>query len=116
MSVSPCFRKGDVGDWHFETFMKLELYDNTGRKNALNSMIEGAVSFFNFFCGECEVVDTPDGKDINVGGIEVGSYGVRTFRDKTWVYGTGVALPRITQVKKLMQARGIASVKVYRMP
>ena len=40
--------------------------------------------------------------DIEVDGVEVGSYGIREYKcgDKiyTWVYGTGVALPRFSKV------------------
>jgi len=30
--------------------------------------------------------------------IELGSYGARTFENFTWSYGTGLALPRTTNV------------------
>jgi hypothetical protein len=39
---------------------------------------------------------TPEGIDLVLNGIEVGSYGVRTVGNRTWTYGTGLALPRFT--------------------
>jgi hypothetical protein len=39
---------------------------------------------------------TPDGIDLMLNGIEIGSYGVRTVGKRTWTYGTGLALPRFT--------------------
>lgn len=35
--------------------------------------------------------------DLTLAGIEVGSYGVRTFRGKAYIYGTALALPRFQQ-------------------
>lgn len=35
--------------------------------------------------------------DLMLGGIEVGSYGIRTFRGRAYIYGTALALPRFHQ-------------------
>jgi hypothetical protein len=42
-------------------------------------------------------VKTDVGYDLEINGIEVGSYGRREVGDFTWVYGTGLALPRFSQ-------------------
>ena len=34
--------------------------------------------------------------DISLNGIEVGSYGYRTYAGHHWIFGTGLALPRMT--------------------
>ena len=49
---------------------------------------------------EIEIVEYLFGsssKDININGVEVGSYGCRNFEGNIVQYGTGLALPRITQ-------------------
>lgn len=96
-SVSPCFRAGEIGDFHQETFMKLELHrtDDVSTE-ALIAMLEGALAFFR------SRTETPvrvtqiadDEFDVEINDIEVGSYGRRKAFGRTWLYGTGLALPR----------------------
>ena len=38
----------------------------------------------------------PEIGDLHVGGIEVGSYGIREFKGFRWAYGTGLAEPRFS--------------------
>ena len=40
---------------------------------------------------------TREGVDLVLAGIELGSYGIRTFNEKPYLYGTALALPRFTQ-------------------
>lgn len=100
---TPCFRaESEYGDIHLPYFMKVELIHVSGGKDQLSQMIQTASNFFENYCGvRCSVVEMPDGSYDLVGeksGVELGSYGVRRWKDFTWVYGTGVAEPRTSQV------------------
>ena len=35
-----------------------------------------------------------------INGIEYGSYGIRYFENKYYIYGTGIALPRASKILK----------------
>ncbi len=43
---------------------------------------------------EVEIVATDEGWDLEVNGIEVGSYGFRQSGGRRWACATGLALPR----------------------
>jgi hypothetical protein len=104
VACSPCFRVEDATDgWHFPTFMKVELYRNDRTDaQALYDMITDAehvmkVSRTDVWCSLDRRV-TSDGVDLEVNGIEVGSYGIRNLGNGfRWVFGTGIALPRFSQ-------------------
>jgi hypothetical protein len=96
MACSPCFRPDTIDEFHQEQFVKLELYNDVETSDAdLQSMIREARSFFARH-GEAKIEETVEGWDITIAGIEVGSYGRRRHDDTTWLYGTGVALPRLS--------------------
>jgi hypothetical protein len=68
-------------------------------------MAHEALSFYNH--PAARIVDTPAENseyniDIVINGIEVGSYGLRVLNltGFIWIYGTGLALPRMTQAIK----------------
>jgi hypothetical protein len=115
-SISPCFRDNEEDDLHFCDFMKLELCivnPSSGMESraGLAQMISTCLRFFDkeydrpFDYEQStrpKVVRTKDGFDIEANGIELGSYG---FREVTisgitnrWIYGTGLAEPRFSQV------------------
>jgi elongation factor P--beta-lysine ligase len=104
VACSPCFRNEPVlDDLHHKHFMKVELYATLrDHEAACERLIADA---YDFFCGYIfkkyiTRVETNDGFDLEIGGIEIGSYGVRHYQndthDLTWVCGTGVAEPRFT--------------------
>lgn len=121
--ATPCFRPfDDLKDGiHFPTFFKVELIEYFGNTQPIHkdiafkidSMIEKVVSFMENILGKeneeliiesivdedrvgcssfcCLDLITPVTK------IELGSYGFRTAsKIGSWIYGTGVALPRLT--------------------
>jgi seryl-tRNA synthetase len=103
LAVSPCFRRDTVDELHQQTFMKVELHQTDNISNeALHGMIEKARAFFRRCVGplDIQLVGTPEGWDIEVEGVEVGSYGRRTHGDRTWLYGTALALPRLSIVRQ----------------
>lgn len=100
-ALTPCFRNEIYDDLHFPYFMKLELisYQPEDPQKELLEMVRLAYEFLenDFSSGESlpiSTVETSEGFDIEIGGIEVGSYGIRTHGEHLWVYGTGLAEPR----------------------
>jgi hypothetical protein len=99
VTLTPCFRHEVYDSLHLPYFMKVELIeagDTSGRW--LDWMIETAIQLFEHYIG-VEVVLTPIGFDLVAKGtlIELGSYGRRRFGPYQWLYGTGLAEPRLSQ-------------------
>lgn len=92
VGVSPCFRGDERSTVRQKTFMKVELW--------APPFTEVSADAWEFFKEEGAVVNrvtTPNGKDLYVAGLEVGSYGHRTSGEISWTYGTGLAEPRFSQ-------------------
>ena len=103
VAASPCFRDDDVDELHQRTFFKVELIDFsegvvTDWGDRLQKMAEEALSFYkSIYQGrDAEIVPTAQGLDIEFKGVELGSYGYRSFRRFHWIYGTGFAEPRFS--------------------
>jgi len=106
---TPCFRDEPVHDeLHQGAFLKVEWFVPFPKDpgNELQALLEiQKVVFISMaqMVGvdldtakagiEVEQTDT-HAYDINVGGIEIGSYGLRYFMGGIYLYGTGLALPR----------------------
>lgn len=117
MAAGPCFRYEKEHDYlHQQYFFKVELihllepqkYPDGSWKplslmqehpgQALSYCLGAAVKFFNTQTSTpAALVDTKIGFDLELHGIEIGSYGIRNHGPHTWVYGTGVAEPRFSQ-------------------
>ena len=107
--VTPCFRDEQIHDGlHHQYFIKNELIwvlepwkpGHTVYNDILDMIIKDARDFFNAY-GNTVVIDSPlnnaeGNQDIEINGIEVGSYGYRSYEDFHWIYGTGCAEPRLT--------------------
>jgi len=101
--VTPCFRDEKINDGlHHQYFVKNELIWVVDKYYGiyLDIMIRDAQDFFNSYA-TAKVVDSPLDNaifnyDIEINGIEVGSYGYRTYENFHWIYGTGCAEPRLT--------------------
>lgn len=105
VAATPCFRDDDPDELHQRYFFKVELVHVLRALDAPASMalaeeivFGDALAFFRRIAPSraLTVVRTPGGRDIQLGGVEVGSYGCRSFRGHRWVYGTGFADPRFT--------------------
>lgn len=100
-AITPCFRDEVEDEWHQKNFMKLELF----QKGWLhNYFISTALEYFSRYTNGLEIIEFDPTKrewnfDIELGGIEVGSYGIRSYADGKfeWTYGTGLAEPRFTK-------------------
>jgi hypothetical protein len=101
-AVSPCFRRDYPDDIHSRWFVKLELFKMINQDGPLDSMNEFIEDARTFFCGitQDESVEkfydaSTQSVDLMHHNLELGSYGYRTLSNGiTWVYGTGLALPR----------------------
>jgi hypothetical protein len=98
---------------HHLYFVKLELIETDPSEEKLQNMIEVAQKFYDneLPAGlNTKVIQTDESEqafDIvdPVFGIELGSYGIRSYRELSWVYGTGVALPRLNTVINKLRRR-----------
>jgi hypothetical protein len=96
VACTPCFRVEPTTDDRYQPwFMKVELFDNTG-EDVSGMMLNDAHIFMSAYAKNwLSIVETPIGQDLELNGIEVGSYGFRSHPDYgSWSYGTGLALPR----------------------
>jgi len=100
-ATTPCFRDEAHDELHSPYFLKTELFDSI-----LPPTVEGVLSVledaFLFLSRYREVRIEQQGElswdivDAETG-VELGSYGVRRIPGHSWIYGTGVALPRLQQ-------------------
>jgi len=104
VAAGPCFRDEEVvDDVHRPAFMKVELIHVLERRErspaarALD-LAHDALGFFRSVAGadRCTLQATGEGYDVELNGLELGSYGLRTMGDHLWAYGTGCAEPRLS--------------------
>lgn len=105
VAVSPCFRDEVEDEVHHRHFMKVELMvvhefplSEHGFQVSEFEVLSVARKFMH---GEARkdpvILQTPEGLDLELGGLEVGSYGYRKKGKVSWTYGTGLAEPRFSQ-------------------
>lgn len=114
MSVSPCFRNDIEDYYHQQEFMKLELIYFSNYEIIKEEIQYQIIKRFvlNFIIkklkiktSDIAILETKDNnsiysEDILINGIEYGSYGIRQFQGKYYIYGTGIALPRASKILK----------------
>ena len=101
-STAPCFRwEAEFDTYHLPFFYKLELYDATADSTAMFAMISLAKQLFSRLGVDAQVEPLSDGSIdlVDTRGVELGSYGIRHVNSFSWVYGTGIALPRFSQCR-----------------
>lgn len=105
-AITPCFRhEGVLDKFHQEYFMKVELIETQiVNEIMLEDVVDDARKLFSKYI-ECDVVMNIDDTCITgysydietrYGGIELGSYGIREHDSFKWVFGTGLAEPRLS--------------------
>jgi len=115
VAVTPCFRDSQPVDaLHQPYFMKVELFEPIWdgaecytRDKKPAQLFHDAGQFFASEGALPQSEETDEGIDWTVGGIEVGSYGLRVYDDFGWLFGTGLAEPRFSQALK-QQRRHLA--------
>lgn len=102
VACTPCYRVEPVHSVLYQPyFMKVELFDNRGKDTYAN-VIDDARAFFKGLGVDPVPVTTDIGIDLELDGIEIGSYGIREHPDfGKWSYGTGLALPRFSVAQAL---------------
>jgi hypothetical protein len=103
--ITPCFRIEDrYDDLHHPYFMKLELINTDATTKNLRQMILDARGFFQKYTDVAIEQTGPDTYDIvdRDQGIELGSYGFREFNGRRFIYGTGLALPRLDMARSVI--------------
>lgn len=113
MSVSPCFRNEPEDYFHQQEFIKLELiyfsdieiYRDTQYDIFRELVVSFIIKKLKIKTADIVILETKDknsiySEDILINGIEYGSYGIRQFQDKYYIYGTGIALPRTSKILK----------------
>jgi hypothetical protein len=115
---SPCLRDEAVLDeLHQHGFMKAEWYVplvNDGVGKALGELIRRQRELFIDLANidgtnevDISIVRTGEYQlDIELAGVEIGSYGRRTFKGRQYLYGTALALPRFNIA--LQRLRGLS--------
>lgn len=102
-SISPCFRGEEKTlEGHTQlSFMKLELFAPVGdfqnEEDLTERLVKDARQFMKAEGAKVTVRPVNDlCCDLDLNGIEVGSYGSRSVETLTWAYGTGLAEPRFS--------------------
>lgn len=97
MSAGPCFRFADANrsPLHHPYFFKVELFKADSVE--FEELMYDAGKFFRQYTATLGRVNTEQGYDYEMNGIEIGSYGFRSVDQFSWSYGTGLAEPRFTQ-------------------
>lgn len=97
-SVTPCFRADNYDKLHQPWFMKLELFHYSSNENDLMNMLQLVKHFYEQQTTlPVNIKQTGNHcYDLEINNIEVGSYGFRKVEDYTFIYGTGLALPRFS--------------------
>ena len=107
VALTPCFRhEAQYNDLYQPYFMKVELIHVGAGPDDVEPVLFDALTFLNQEAWSMERMLAPvqpvsfmDGSiDLQLNGIEVGSYGYREFRRRNlkWIYGTGLAEPRFS--------------------
>lgn len=106
-TITPCFRFENFDFLHTKYFIKNELIKTDSvTYDDLWNIIKTALKFFELFFdkNDLNIINTGENKfDINYKQYELGSYGIRTceFLPDGWIYGTGCAEPRTSNILKL---------------
>lgn len=94
MMITPCERDEVEDRLHLGIFLKVELISTVKTEYEI---LKDASDFLSDNHIGNIWVETDEGFDLEVNGIEVGSYGVREYLGYSIKFGTGVAFPRLTQ-------------------
>lgn len=111
VAATPCFRDEPEDHLHKKHFFKVELIQLCAQpllvdiSECVRYMVKDVLGFYDTLIkvpsGSLQptyMQPTSEGWDIMCKGVELGSYGYRSYWDLHWVYGTGYADPRFTYV------------------
>lgn len=104
MAFSSCFRNEKETTTNFKHFHKLELFVNLNKykdiiltDEDITDMAKISAKFFEKFLKKVRVIKTGQMEYdiVDNEGLELGSYGYRRYKSFNWLYGTGLAEPRL---------------------
>jgi seryl-tRNA synthetase len=107
VALTPCFRDEGAArdDLHALYFIKVELYSTLPDIVQDGERHDLCLHARNFMESRTALpirsVSTEDGIDLEINGIEVGSYSRRSFGGISWTCGTGLAEPRFSMATAL---------------
>ena len=102
VGLTPCFRDETIDELHRNYFMKVELINTEHvTEYDLQMMLNVALVFHQKYI-DCKIIQLEDNTYdiVSLNGIELGSYGIRKYKDLEWIYGTGCAEPRLSIATK----------------
>ena len=104
-TITPCFREEPFDKTHTKYFIKNELMiTDDVSEDSLFYVVGICKQFYEKELGtKVEFVKTDIGIDLEVNGIEIGSYGIRSCEYLDWIYATGLAEPRFTFIKNMIK-------------
>lgn len=107
MTITPCFRDEPFDHTHTKYFIKNELIiTDEVTEEMLKSVVSTCKQFFETeLVTKVDIVKTDEGYDLEVNGIEIGSYGIRSCEYLKWIYATGCPEPRMTSVKNMIDTK-----------
>lgn len=108
VATTPCFRDDFEDAYHYKYFMKTELmWSGEVGDTELKYVLSLCYNFISTLCSvnDLQIIKTPEGYDIELHGIEVGSYGIREYEGGRWVYGTGLAEPRFSNILRYKEPK-----------
>lgn len=95
MMITPCERDEVEDELHLGIFVKVELVSTVKTKYEILKDVSDFL--YKSYIGHKWVETEGGGFDLEVNGIEVGSYGANKYLEYNINYGTGIAFPRLTQ-------------------
>lgn len=104
-TITPCFREEPFDRTHTKYFIKNELMiTDDVSEESLKFVINTCKQFYERELESVvDIIETKEGFDLEVNGIEIGSYGIRSCEYLKWIYGTGLAEPRMTFIKNTLK-------------
>lgn len=96
IAITPCVRDEEVYDnTHFKTFLKVEIC--CIGEDCVDEVVSHTLLFNSLYGAACQLSVENNVVDINLNGIEVGSYGKRTSPcGVVYTFGTAIAEPRFS--------------------
>ena len=109
-TITPCFRDEIFDELHTKYFMKNELIiTDEVNFTQLDFIVDTAKTFLeNEINYKVDIISTENGYDLEVKGMEIGSYGIRECGYLDWIYGTGLAEPRTSYIKNKLKKNGVS--------
>lgn len=105
VTLSPCFREEKVhNNLKRPWFMKVELI--AVDEEVTEELTRLCQQWFEHLSGhKVDIIATEMGLDLELCGIELGSYGYRAHNGLKWTYATGLAEPRFSQAVALQEMK-----------